>query len=124
MNLKELKNQSIHFIGVGGIGMSGIAQLLVQHGLQVSGSDLSLNGNTERLKNAGLNIILGHDVSNLDGKDIVVVSTDIKEQNAELMEAHARGLPVFHRADILALLMDEYYGIAISGTHGKTTSTA
>jgi len=124
MNLKELKNQSIHFIGVGGIGMSGIAQLLVQHGLQVSGSDLSLNGNTERLQNAGLNIILGHDVSNLDGKDIVVVSTDIKEQNAELMEAHSRGLPVFHRADILALLMDEYYGIAISGTHGKTTSTA
>lgn len=124
MNLKEIKDKSIHFIGVGGIGMSGIAQLLVQRGFQVSGSDMSLNGNTERLTHAGLQIILGHKASNLDGKDMVVVSTDIKEHNPELLEARARGLPVFHRADILALLMEESYGIAISGTHGKTTTTA
>lgn len=124
MNLKEMKNKSIHFIGVGGIGMSGIAQLLMHRGLQVSGSDLSLNGNTERLKQAGLPIMLGHDTSNLDGKDVVVVSTDIKADNPELQEAHARGLPVLHRADMLALLMEDSYGIAISGTHGKTTTTA
>ncbi|MBA3813788.1 MAG: UDP-N-acetylmuramate--L-alanine ligase [Alphaproteobacteria bacterium] len=124
MNLKELKNASIHFIGVGGIGMSGIAQLLVHRGFRVSGSDMFSNSNTERLKKAGLPIMLGHEVSNLDGKDIVVVSTDIKEDNAELIEAHARDLPVFHRADMLALVMEESYGIAISGTHGKTTTTA
>jgi UDP-N-acetylmuramate--alanine ligase len=124
MNLTEFKNKSIHFIGVGGIGMSGIAQLLGQRGLQVSGSDISLNGNTERLKNIGIHTILGHKASHLDGKDVVVVSTDIKEHNPELREAYARELPVFHRADILALLMEESYGIAISGTHGKTTTTA
>lgn len=124
MTLKELQNKSVHFIGIGGIGMSGIAQLLAQRGLQVSGSDMSLNGNIERLKSIGLHIIIGHEPSNLDGKDIIVISTDIKEHNLELQEAHARGLPVFHRADILALLMEESYGIAISGTHGKTTTTA
>lgn len=124
MNLTELKNKSIHFIGVGGIGMSGIAQLLRQRGFQVSGSDMSLNGNTERLQNLGLPIIVGHDASNLDGKNIVVISTDIKENNAELMEARTRGLTIVHRADMLAALMKESYGIAISGTHGKTTTTA
>lgn len=124
MNLKEMQNKSIHFIGIGGIGMSGIAQLLAQRGLQVSGSDMSLNGNIERLKEAEIHIVLGHDPSNLDGKDVVVISTDIKEHNSELKEAHRRHLPVFHRADILALLMEESYGIAISGTHGKTTTTA
>lgn len=124
MNLKNIKNKSIHFVGIGGIGMSGVAQLLAQRGFQVSGSDMSLNGNTERLKGEGLQIIVGHDPSNLDGKDIIVVSTDIKENNSELKEARARSLPILHRADMLALLMEEYYGIAISGTHGKTTTTA
>jgi UDP-N-acetylmuramate--alanine ligase len=124
MNLKGLKNASIHFIGVGGIGMSGIAQLLVHRGFSVSGSDMFSNSNTERLKKTGLDVVLGHDPSNLDGKDIVVVSTDIKEKNPELKEAYARGLPVYHRADLLAFLMDDSYSIAISGTHGKTTTTA
>lgn len=124
MTLEDLKNKSIHFIGVGGIGMSGIAQLLAHRGFQVSGSDMFFNSNTERLKKEGLHIILGHDPSNLNGKDVVVVSTDIKQNNAELIEAYARGLPVYHRADILAFLMEESYGVAISGTHGKTTTTA
>lgn len=124
MNLREMQNKSIHFIGIGGIGMSGIAQLLAQRGLRVSGSDMSLNGNIERLKKAGIHIMLGHDPSHLEGKDIIVISTDIKEHNPELKEAHKRHLPVFHRADILALLMEDSYGIAISGTHGKTTTTA
>lgn len=124
MNLEEIQNKAIHFIGIGGIGMSGIAQLLAQRALQVSGSDMSLNENIERLKKAGIHIMLGHDPANLEGKDIVVISTDIKEHNLELKEAHRRHLPVFHRADILALLMKESCGIAISGTHGKTTTTA
>ncbi|MBI2706703.1 MAG: UDP-N-acetylmuramate--L-alanine ligase [Proteobacteria bacterium] len=124
MTFKDLKEKHIHFIGVGGIGMSGLAQLLCMRGYQVSGSDLSLNGNTERLQKLGVNIVLGHEPSTLDGKDIVVLSTDIKDNNPELKEARRRGLPLLHRADVLALLMEEKQGIAISGTHGKTTTTA
>jgi len=124
MNLKDLKEKHIHFIGVGGIGMSGIAQLLVQRGYHVSGSDLSLNGNTERLEKKGVQISVGHNLSSLDGKDIIVISTDIKEDNIELKEVRRRGLPILHRSEMLALLMDEHRGIAISGTHGKTTTTA
>lgn len=124
MKLKELQNKSIHFIGIGGIGMSGIAQLLAQRGHQVSGSDMAVNGNIERLQKVGLHTVVGHEPSNLDGKDVIVISTDIKEHNPELKEAHTRQLPVLHRADILALLMEKSYGIAISGTHGKTTTTA
>ncbi len=124
MNLKNLDDKRIHFIGMGGIGMSGIAQLLAQQGYHISGSDLSSNGNTERLQKEGIHVVLGHDPSVLEGKDIVVVSTDIKENNAELKEARLRGLPILHRAEMLALLMEKYQGIAISGTHGKTTTTA
>jgi len=124
MNLKDLEDKHIHFIGVGGIGMSGIAQLLAQRGYKISGSDLCLNGNIVRLQKEGIQIILGHEPSALDGKDIVVVSTDIKENNPELKEARRRGLPVLHRSEMLALLMEEFQGIAISGTHGKTTTTA
>ena len=124
MKLKNFEKKYIHFIGVGGIGMSGIAQLLVQRGHQISGSDLSSNGNTERLEKKGVRVILGHDPSSLDGKDVIVISTDIKEDNPELREARIRGLLILHRAEMLALLMEEYRGIAISGTHGKTTTTA
>jgi UDP-N-acetylmuramate--alanine ligase len=124
MNFKELHNKRIHFIGVGGIGMSGIAQFLVEKGHQVSGSDLFFNSNTERLQSKGVHAVIGHGPANLDGKDIVVVSTDIKENNPELREARLRGLLVLHRAEMLALLMEGYGGIAISGTHGKTTTTA
>jgi len=124
MNLKDLDDKHIHFIGVGGIGMSGIAQLLAERGYRVSGSDLSLNGNTERLNGQGVHIVLGHDSSVIEGKDIIVASTDIKENNPELKEARLRGLSILHRAEMLALLMEEYQGIAISGTHGKTTTTA
>jgi UDP-N-acetylmuramate--alanine ligase len=124
MNLKDLDGKHIHFIGVGGIGMSGIAQLLTQQGHKISGSDLSLNGNIERLQKEGVHVALGHDPAVLEGKDIVVISTDIKENNSELKEARFRELPVLHRAEMLALLMQQYQGITISGTHGKTTTTA
>jgi UDP-N-acetylmuramate--alanine ligase len=123
MNLNNLNGRHIHFIGVGGIGMSGIAQLLAQRGYAVSGSDLSANDNTARLQKVGVSLSTGHDSQILKGKDIVVISTDIKEDNVELREAHLMGLPVLHRSEMLALLMKEYQGIAISGTHGKTTTT-
>ena len=124
MKFKDLNDKKIHFIGVGGIGMSGIAQLLAKRGMQVSGSDLSLNSNTERLQGQGIEVMVGHDTLALEGKDIVVVSSDIKEDNAELMEARLRQIPVFHRSEMLSLLMEGYQGISISGTHGKTTTTA
>lgn len=123
MNFDNLDGKYIHFIGVGGIGMSGIAQLLAQHGYAVSGSDLSANDNTARLHKVGVSLSTGHDPQALKGKDIVVISTDIKEDNVELREAHLMGIPVLHRSEMLALLMKEYQGIAISGTHGKTTTT-
>lgn len=123
MNLNNLNAKHIHFIGVGGIGMSGIAQLLAQRGYAVSGSDLSANDNTARLQKVGVSLLTGHNPQVLKGKDIVVISTDIKEDNVELREARLLGLPVLHRSEMLALLMKEYQGIAISGTHGKTTTT-
>jgi UDP-N-acetylmuramate--alanine ligase len=123
MNLDNLEGKHIHFIGVGGIGMSGIAQLLAQRGYAVSGSDLSANENTARLQKVGVSLSTGHDPKILQGKDVVVISTDIKEDNVELREARLKGLPVLHRSEMLALLMKDYQGIAISGTHGKTTTT-
>ncbi|MBX9786908.1 MAG: UDP-N-acetylmuramate--L-alanine ligase [Alphaproteobacteria bacterium] len=123
MNLDNLNGKHIHFIGVGGIGMSGIAQLLAQRGYVVSGSDLSANDNTARLQKVGVSLSTGHDSQTLKGKDIVVISTDIKDDNVELREARLMGLPVLHRSEMLALLMKEHQGIAISGTHGKTTTT-
>ncbi|HBG34935.1 MAG TPA: UDP-N-acetylmuramate--L-alanine ligase [Holosporales bacterium] len=124
MNLKNLKEKKIHFIGIGGIGMSGLAELLVQKGYDVSGSDLSKNDNTFRLEKEGVTIFTGHDPHTLSGKDIIVRSTDIKEDNPELREARLLGVPILHRSEMLALLMQEHQGIAISGTHGKTTTTA
>jgi len=124
MTFKDIEKKRIHFIGIGGIGMSGLAWLLHKRGCQVSGSDQCLNANTERLKKAGIQIILGHDHSNLSEKDIIVVSTDIKDTNPEFKEACARGIPILHRADMLAILAMDYQTIAISGTHGKTTTTA
>jgi UDP-N-acetylmuramate--alanine ligase len=124
MTLQDFVGKSIHFIGVGGIGMSGLAQLLHTRGFLISGSDLSFNSNIERLKKIGIDVVLGHNPATLDGKEIIVLSTDIKETNLELQQAQAKNLPIFHRADILAMLMREKAGIAISGTHGKTTTTA
>lgn len=124
MTLNDLKEKRIHFIGVGGIGMSGIAQLLAQQGYLVTGSDLSLNENTERLEKIGVQVTKGHTSLSVEGKDVIVVSTGIEEDNPELREARQRGLPILHRAEMLALLMEGHKTIAISGTHGKTTSTA
>lgn len=124
MTFKDIEKKQIHFIGVGGIGMSGLALLLNGRGICVSGSDQCVNGNTERLQEAGVQVFLGHETSNLDGKDIVVISTDIKEGNPEYAEARARGIPILHRSNMLAILTTDCHTIAISGTHGKTTTTA
>lgn len=114
----------LHFIGIGGIGMSGIAEILLRHGYVVSGSDLSTSEVTQRLETLGAKVFRGHAAQNLDDAEVVVVSTAISEDNPELMRARAEKLPVVHRGEMLAELMRLKNGIAIAGSHGKTTTTS
>src|SRR3569833_2313292 len=114
----------IHFVGIGGIGMSGIAEVLVNLGNAVQGSDASDNYNLDRLRKAGAKVSVGHKAENVDGAAVVVVSTAIKRDNPELMAARERRLPVVRRAEMLAELMRFKSCVAIAGTHGKTTTTS
>ncbi|MEY9399726.1 UDP-N-acetylmuramate--alanine ligase [Bradyrhizobium japonicum] len=113
----------IHFVGIGGIGMSGIAEVLVNLGYVVRGSDASDNYNLDRLRKAGAKVSVGHKAENVDGAAVVVVSTAIKRDNPELMAARERRIPVVRRAEMLAELMRLKSCVAIAGTHGKTTTT-
>ncbi len=119
------KGLSIHFVGIGGIGMSGIAELLLNLGYRVSGSDLRRSDTTERLERLGAVVRTGHSASNVpaDGH-VVVVSSAVRPDNPEVLESHRRKIPVIPRAEMLAELMRMKYGIAIAGTHGKTTTTS
>jgi UDP-N-acetylmuramate--alanine ligase len=113
----------IHFVGIGGIGMSGIAEVLCNLGYTVQGSDASESGNVARLREKGVKVSVGHKAENVDGADVVVVSTAIKRDNPELMAARAQRIPVVRRAEMLAELMRLKSCVAIAGTHGKTTTT-
>lgn len=114
----------VHFVGIGGAGMGGIAEVVVNQGYDVSGSDLSDNAVTKHLKELGVKIIHGHQPSNVAGADLVVTSTAVPANNPEVIAAREANIPVIPRAKMLALLMQRKYGIAISGTHGKTTTTS
>ena len=114
----------VHFIGIGGVGMSGIAEVLVTLGYQVSGSDQSDSATTRRLASLGATVHRGHVAANIAGADVVVVSSAISATNPELAAAHAQRIPVVPRAEMLAELMRFKRGIAIAGTHGKTTTTS
>ncbi|MDQ7976642.1 UDP-N-acetylmuramate--L-alanine ligase [Paraburkholderia sp. SARCC-3016] len=114
----------IHFVGIGGAGMSGIAEVLVNLGYQVSGSDLARNAVTERLAALGARIAIGHDAQNIEGANAVVVSTAVRGDNPEVLAARHRRIPIVPRAVMLAELMRLKQGIAIAGTHGKTTTTS
>jgi len=114
----------IHFVGIGGIGMSGIAEVLVNLGYAVQGSDASDNANVKRLRERGAKVFVGHDAGNLGEAEVVVVSTAIKRDNPELASARARRIPVVRRAEMLAELMRLKQCVAIAGTHGKTTTTS
>jgi len=118
------KNQHIHFVGIGGIGMSGIAELLVNLGYRVSGSDLKKTDITERLAQCGARIYYGHDRKNIRDIDVAVVSSAVRPDNPEVLCAQERNIPVIPRAEMLAELMRLKYGIAIAGAHGKTTTTS
>ncbi|WP_243612274.1 UDP-N-acetylmuramate--L-alanine ligase [Shimia aestuarii] len=113
----------IHFVGIGGIGMSGIAEVLLNHGYVVQGSDLKSSKITERLADMGAKVFVGQKAENLEGAEVVVISSAIKPGNPELDEARKRGLPVVRRAEMLAELMRLKSNIAVAGTHGKTTTT-
>jgi UDP-N-acetylmuramate--alanine ligase len=114
----------VHFVGIGGIGMSGIAEVLVNLGYTVRGSDVSDNANVKRLRDMGVTIAIGHKAENLDGADVIVVSSAIKPDNPELVAARAKRLPVVRRAEMLAELMRLQSCVAVAGTHGKTTTTS
>jgi len=116
--------QRIHLVGIGGIGMSGIAEVLLTLGYSVSGSDTKPSTTTERLQNLGATIYEGHKASNVEDAHVVVVSSAIKVDNPEIVEAHKRKIPVIPRAEMLAELMRLKYGIAVAGAHGKTTTTS
>ncbi len=113
----------IHFVGIGGIGMSGIAEVLLNHGYVVQGSDLKDSKITQRLEKMGATIFIGQKAENLENAEVVVISSAIKPGNAELDEARLKGLPVVRRAEMLAELMRLKSNIAVAGTHGKTTTT-
>ncbi len=118
------KVRRIHFVGIGGSGMSGIAEVLVNLGYQVSGSDLAENAATRRLAQLGAKVNLSHEAKNVAGADAIVVSTAVRSDNPEVIEARARRIPLVPRALMLAELMRLRQGIAIAGTHGKTTTTS
>jgi UDP-N-acetylmuramate--alanine ligase len=118
------KIQRIHFVGIGGIGMSGIAEVLLNLGYKVSGSDLKSSAVTQRLVGLGAVVVEGHRAENIVGADVVVASSAIAPGNPEISEAHVLHIPVIQRAEMLAELMRLKYGIAIAGMHGKTTTTS
>ena len=118
------KIKNIHFVGVGGAGMSGIAEVLVNLGFGISGSDLADNTTTRRLAGLGVRIVTGHAAENIGEADAVVVSTAVKDDNPEVQAARARKIPLVPRAQMLAELMRLKRGIAVAGTHGKTTTTS
>jgi UDP-N-acetylmuramate--alanine ligase len=118
------KIQRIHFVGIGGIGMSGIAEVLLNLGYKVSGSDLKSSTVTQRLATLGATVFEGHRAENITGAEVVVASSAIAQDNPEISEAHALHIPVIQRAEMLAELMRLKYGIAIAGMHGKTTTTS
>ncbi len=114
----------IHFVGIGGVGMCGIAEVLLNQGYQITGSDLRQSAVTERLVGMGAKVFIGHDSENVEQADVLVVSTAIDENNPEIKSALERRVPIVRRAEMLAELMRFRHGIAVAGTHGKTTTTS
>jgi UDP-N-acetylmuramate--alanine ligase len=121
-NLTEF--QPIHIVGIGGIGMSAIAEVLRDRGITVRGSDLKDGVNARRLAAKGISVAIGHDAGNIHGAGLVVLSSAVKESNPELIAARAAGLPVWSRADMLASMMQNFRTVSVTGTHGKTTTTS
>ncbi len=125
MKLFDFKSKvKVHFIGIGGIGMSGIAEVLVSFGFSVSGSDLNESQNVVHLRELGVDVYLGHDAKNIKDYNVIVYSSAVKNDNPEMIAAKVKNIPIMRRAEMLAELMRLKKGIAIAGTHGKTTTTS
>lgn len=116
--------RKIHFVGIGGIGMCGIAEVMVNQGYEVSGSDVATSDNVQRLESLGAKVCIGHEADNIGDADVLVTSSAIDSANPEVAKALANSIPVVPRAEMLSELMRMKYGIAVSGTHGKTTTTS
>jgi len=125
INIPEMRRiKHIHFVGIGGSGMCGIAEVLRNQGYRVSGSDMAESAVVNRLRGLGVTVHIGHDADNVTGADVVVSSSAVSNENVELIEARARRVPVVPRAEMLAEIMRFRHGIAVAGTHGKTTTTS
>jgi len=124
MNNRMRRIHAIHFVGIGGAGMGGIAEVLINLGYAVQGSDIKPNGVTARLMAQGARVMMGHAAQNISGADVVVVSTAVDANNPEVVQAHSQRIPVVPRAEMLGELMRFRYSIAVAGTHGKTTTTS
>ncbi len=122
--MKTLENKMIHFVGIGGIGMSAIAENLWASGIRVQGSDIKRNATVQRLEEKGITVFIGHQEANVENADILVCSTATKKDNVECQKAYQMGIPVLHRSQMLAIIMREKKSIAIAGTHGKTTTSS
>src|SRR5260370_40959972 len=122
MNLENIKN--IHFVGIGGIGMSGIAEILAERGVKVSGCDLKPSASTHLLATRGVPVLMGHSAAHLKGVDLVVVTSAVRGANAEVDAARVRHIPVMKRKEILGALVNAQRSVGVSGTHGKTTTSA
>ncbi|MBN2207079.1 MAG: UDP-N-acetylmuramate--L-alanine ligase, partial [Candidatus Aminicenantes bacterium] len=118
------KLRRIHLVGIGGTGMNGIAEVLLNLDYEVSGSDLQANEATRRLSGLGASVAIGHRAESVRGADVVVISSAVRDDNVEVQEAKALKIPVIPRAEMLAELMRMKYGIAIAGSHGKTSTTS
>jgi UDP-N-acetylmuramate--alanine ligase len=125
MEVPEMRRiKCIHFVGIGGAGMCGIAEVLLNQGYQISGSDIQKSGVTDRLVELGATVHIGHEAAHVNGADVIVTSTAITEANPEVIAAHEARIPVVRRAEMLGELMRYRHGIAVAGTHGKTTTTS
>src|SRR5258705_310619 len=118
------KTRRIHFVGIGGIGMSGIAEVLINLGYEVTGSDLEEGATVQRLRTLGGRVTRGHKAENVGDADVVVLSSAVRPDNPEALEARRRQIPVIPRAEMLAELRRIKYGIAVAGPHGRTTTTS
>ena len=124
MKIELAKTEIIHFVGIGGIGMSGLSLIMRGKGFKVQGSDISLNKNIERLKKDKIKIFIGHKKQNLNNATIIVISSAIKKNNPELIEAKKKGLPIIKRGKMLAHIVSLMKNIVVVGSHGKTTTTS
>src|SRR5947207_4935710 len=122
MNFDQIR--TIHFVGIGGIGMSGVAEILAESGVSVSGCDLKRSAATDLLESRGISVAIGHDPAHLDGVDLVVVTAAVKGTNDEVDEARRRGIPTMRRAEMLGEIMRGKRAVGVAGTHGKTTTSA